>query len=303
MRVGVVIPTVGASDRLDSVLTAVDRQSVPNEIVLVHQGPPSVETGEERIANCIEFERRIGFAAAVNRGLEALDTELVAVVNDDAIVGPDWLDRLASRLEADPSLAAVQGINLTTDGTTRVDGTGLAWNRWWQAVQLDRGRTLDELGLGNREVYGVSATAALYRRDALDAVATPDGPFEERLDTYYEDVELAGRLRAAGYRAASVSTATVDHLGGASAGTLGRRRLSLLYGNRILVVARLLGRSFWPRLPWVLGRDKLDAVTRPSRLRGILAGWSRALRHLPSFAHAGAPLLSLSALGRFRETG
>ena len=84
---------------------------------------------------------------------------------------------------------------------------------------------------GARQVFGVSATAAVYRRSALDEV----GLFDERLVSWYEDVDLAVRLRAAGWRALHVPAARALHAGGATARRLSWRYGRLLYGNRWLV--------------------------------------------------------------------
>ncbi len=38
--------------------------------------------------------RNLGFAAAVNRGIEAADAEWVAILNNDVTLEPDWLAKL-----------------------------------------------------------------------------------------------------------------------------------------------------------------------------------------------------------------
>ena len=63
----------------------------------------------------------------------------------------------------------------------------------------------------------MSATAAIYRRSALADLGDAGRPFDARLFAYYEDVDLACRLRAAGHRALRVPAAraprgeTTDH--------------------------------------------------------------------------------------------
>ena len=47
------------------------------------------------------------------------------------------------------------------------------------------------------EVWGISGTAALYRRAALHSVAVRDEIVDGRFFAYYEDVELSARLRSA----------------------------------------------------------------------------------------------------------
>ncbi len=140
---------------------------------------------------------------------------------------------------------------------------------------------------GAREVFGVSATAAVYRREALAAV----GLFDEGLGSWYEDVDLAVRLRSAGWRALVVPAARALHAGGTSGRRMPWRYGALLYGNRWLVVARMLGRRFPAAVPRLLARDLLDLVRRPGSLFAVKGGWLRALRHLPAWCHRGEPLV------------
>ena len=315
------------------------------EIVLVRQGSavpegsPGETTGDGAghapagtVDHEIRLPRNLGFAAATNRGIEAARGPYVATVNDDVIVMPGWLRALIGALEGEPRAAAAQGVNLQAPATDRsdrsdtgsgqaageppgllrqphrVDGWGLAWNRAVQAVQLGRDATPPDPCERPSEVFGVSATAAVYRREALLAVArggeaaldVPEGGaetaevFDSRFESYYEDADLACRLRAAGFLALSVPAARAVHAGSLTGGRLGSRRWRLLYGNRYAVAASLLGRGLWPRLPRMVARDAVDLVRALAhgelrKALGIAGGWGRALRLLPSFCHRGAP--------------
>jgi GT2 family glycosyltransferase len=386
-----VVPTVGRSPWLAACLWALRRQAdaASLEILVVDQAPQPLALPPGLADRVLRPERNLGFAGGTNLGLAAARGELLATVNDDAVVGPGWLAALTAALRGDPGAAAAQGINVLLAGPAgmetgvgdgsgggdddvrpgdrpgqnepeRIDGCGLGWNRWWQAIQIGHGEPLPPPG-GNLapvspaasglapgppadsssaplppvsfdlapstraaagavapvEIFGVSATAALFRRSALEQVALGGQVFDPRLVSYYEDSELAGRLRAAGFSALLVPAARARHAGSASGRTAaaGRERLRLIYGNRYLAAARLLGRSLWPRLPLMLLRDLLDAAgpaalldvllrrerrllpgdrgsgpgARRDRLSGMAAGWGRALRHLPAFAHTGAP--------------
>jgi GT2 family glycosyltransferase len=346
-----VVPTVGRSPWLAACLRALRRQAdaAALEILVVDQAPQPLALRPGLADRVLRPERNLGFAGGTNLGLAAARGELLATVNDDAVVGPGWLAALTAALRADPRAAAAQGINILAgpagmetgvgdgsggsddgndarpgdrlgqDEPERIDGCGLGWNRWWQAIQIGHGEPLPPLGgnLAPAEIFGVSATAALFRRSALEQVALGGQVFDPRLVSYYEDPELAGRLRAAGYSALLVPAARARHAGSASGRTAaaGRERWRLVYGNRYLAAARLLGGGLWPRLPLMLLRDLLDVVgpaallhallrrdrrllpgdrgtgpgARRGRLSGMAAGWGRALRHLPAFARTGAP--------------
>jgi GT2 family glycosyltransferase len=372
-----VVPTVGRSPWLAACLEALRRQAdaASLEILVVDQAPQPLALPPGLADRVLRPERNLGFAGGTNLGLAAARGELLATVNDDAVVAPGWLAALTAALRADPRAAAAQGINvlrtggagagagaggqpanerlgqdeperidgaggqpaserLGQDEPERIDGCGLGWNRWWQAIQIGHGEPLPPLPLTGEdqvpdlpppaaaaavaEVFGVSATAALFRRSALEQVALAGGQvFDSRLVSYYEDAELAGRLRAAGFSALLVPAARARHAGSASGRTAaaGRVRWRLIYGNRYLAAARLLGRGLWPRLPLMVLRDLLDVIgpadllhalgrrdrhflpgdsgarpgNRRGRLAGMAAGWSRALRRLPAFARTGPP--------------
>src|SRR5204862_2989 len=80
-----------------------------------------------------------------------------------------------------------------------------------------------------------------------------------------------------------VPAARARHAGSATGQTLSRERWRLIYGNRYLAAARLLGRSFWPRMPRMAARDAIDVAKAAARgegelAMGALAGWGRAAR-------------------------
>lgn len=284
--ISAIVPTLGRSPYLQLCLEALRREGGNGiEIVVVDQGETPVDLPEGLADRVLRPGTNLGFAAGTNLGIAESSGALLATVNDDAIVEPGWLARLQAALKGDPGAAAAQGVNLLLDAPDRADGCGLAWNRWWQAVQIGHGEKAPPLAPGAREVFGVSATAALFRREALLAVSPGGEVFDSRLVSYYEDVELAGRLRAGGFRALLVPAARARHAGSATGRTLNRERWRLIYGNRYLAVARFLGWGFWPRLPVLALRDLVDLARAAARgdgalAAGIPAGWGRALRLL-----------------------
>ena len=213
---------------------------------------------------------------------------------------PGWLPALlGAAAAAGRGVAALQGVNLQVGmplGRARVDGWGIGWNRWWQAVQLGRDGAPPGPQAAPRQLFGASATAVLLDRTALARVARDGEVFDPRLDTYYEDVDLAGRLLAAGFTALCVPAARAAHAGSDSAAALGARAGRCSSAIACLVLARLLGCDFPRALPRALARDLLDLGRHPGRLAPTLAGWRRARRLLPAFRHQAAPVLPRSVL-------
>jgi GT2 family glycosyltransferase len=310
LSVSAVVPTMGRSPYLVDCLRALRREGGPElEIVVIDQGDSAVELPGELQARVLREGPNLGFAGANNRGIAAAGGELIATVNDDAMVEEGWLAALVAALGEAPRVASVQGVNLVLGSEPRVDGCGLTWNRWWQAVQVLRDGTAPSPEGEPFEVFGVSATAALYRRGALAQVAEGGSVFDPRLSSYYEDADLAVRLRRAGFTALCVPAARARHGGSLTGATLGSERWALLYGNRYLVAAKLLGRGFWPRLPILILRDLLDLARLAlgdgprgggAGARGIVRGWLRALRLLPQVVHWGATPFSMGSLRGFR---
>jgi GT2 family glycosyltransferase len=303
-EVQAVIPTLGKSPWLPECLRSARREGGSAlELVIVHQAgeTPLPREAQELADRVLALPRPLGFAAAANHGIASGTAPWVLLLNDDAVLEPGWLAALLPHLEGDPLPASLQGVNLQGSDPSRADGCGIVWNRWWQAIQEGHGQAAPPPDTPPREIFGASATAVLLRRRALEEATRsspsprggPGGPFDERLETYYEDVELAVRLRRRGWSALLVPAARARHLGAVSAP---RRRRALLYGNRYAVVARLLGSAFWRYLPLLWLRDVLDLVRDPRCAPGILAGWGRALLLVPHYARRGAPAPDLMAL-------
>ena len=307
-RLTAVVPTLGTSPLLEPCLEAL-REDGGDElsIVVVYQGtgdPPAAA----RIADQVVLAPRPrGFAPAVNRGFEAAETELVAPINDDLLVEAGWSAALTAALDHNPAAASAQGVNLRLDTPELTDGCGIGWNRWWQAVQLENGAPPPPPTASEAEIFGVSATAAVYRREALDAVRLPNGDIlDTRLGSYYEDVDLACRLRARGWTARLQPAARALHAGSVTGDRRRAERMAHIHGNRLLVLARLFGGSFWRRVPAIVARDLKDLARATitfdgSRVAGVARGLLRAAALLPRFARRGPALVPAETLDRFRS--
>lgn len=300
MRVTFIVPTLGHSPWLGDCLAAVRRDAGREDrIWVVDQGPQP-----QRSLDChrhLRLETNLGFAGGCNHALGEVESTYAALINDDALIELGWTETLVGQLEERADVASVQGLNLRLDAPQQVDGGGLAWNRWWQAVQLGHQCDASEMPPAPAEVFGVSATAAIYRHEALRQVALDDGSiFDPRLFAYYEDVDLAIRLRAAGFRALR-GDASARHAGSITGDRLGGDKVRWLTRNRVWVVARLLGTAFPSYLPTLRQRELRDlahdlASFDFATARSRVSGWREATRGLDGFAHDGPPLVPIAEL-------
>jgi GT2 family glycosyltransferase len=261
MRTAIIIPSLGSSG-LEACLAGVSRlDPPPDAVVLVMSGGATTPTAATR-AQVMVSGKRLGFSSAVNRGLAALDdaaTDAVALLNDDAVPASHWLAALGEALEADPELAAVQGTVTDAPGE-RVDGRGIALDRWGLPVQIDRGAPVSDTEAASVPV-AVSGTACLYRLQALRQAALEDGSiFDPNFGSYHEDLDLGLRLARLGWRCAWVPDAPVAHRGSASAHRFPWRHPWWLLANRWRALAGNLTPGAFVRATPRLLRGELRAV-------------------------------------------
>ena len=111
--------------------------------------------------------------------------------------------------------------------------------------------------------WGVSATAALYRRAAIG-----ERFFDERFFAYYEDVDLCARLHEQGWTTRVLPVIKVTHRGSASASVLGSDALRIKTRNRYWVARRHRGVGRVGALLW----EDLKRGPAIARIRGVWEG-------------------------------
>jgi N-acetylglucosaminyl-diphospho-decaprenol L-rhamnosyltransferase len=179
----------------------VDNASGDGTVDAVRARHPGVEL--------IELPENRGFGQAVNEGACAGRGEAIVLVNDDVEPEDGALAALVEPLER-PEVGMVAGLT-TIPGSALVDAFGIELDVTLAAYNRLRRRP-PETAPG--VLLGPSGGLAAYRRTAFEQV----GGFDTRLFAYGEDVDLALRLRGAGWEAAAASAARGVHLGGASFG-------------------------------------------------------------------------------------
>ena len=152
-----------------------------------------------------------GFSYSCNEGLTTTQQPFIFYLNDDATLKPRYLETLYRALEQTPHAASAVGkMVYFENGRRYIDSAGIELGSY-ALRPLDVGHgTLDEGQYDKRrELFGPSATATLYRRDAL--LSLGPRPFDEEFFAYYEDVDLAWRLGQAGYTHLYEPSAIVEH--------------------------------------------------------------------------------------------
>jgi GT2 family glycosyltransferase len=233
--ISVVIPNWNGKKFLAGCLDSLKTQTYePIEVVIVDNGSKdgSVEYLQENYpyVKLVTFPVNTGFSPAVNAGIKASTGEMVALLNNDTVVDPNWMSELIKAMQEHPEAGSAGCKMLAYDDHTLLDGAGDGYRRGGLPGRI--GHKERDTGRFNRKRYllGACGGAALYRRELFDAI----GLFDEDYFAYLEDVDLGLRAQAAGFKCIYVPTSIVYHLG---CGTTGS-------GYSPLVV-RLSARNNW----------------------------------------------------------
>jgi hypothetical protein len=197
----------------------------------------------------------------------------VALVNTDVALASDWLARTVGVLEAAPAAGSVACKMVGMDDSGLIDDAGDTLRRDGVCEQRGRGRRDDGRFDAPGEVWGACAGAALYRCTAVAGV----GGFDESYGMYLEDVDLALRLRLAGWTC-RYEPVVARHAGAGSGAAVGYfvARNTLLLAVRWFPV-RWAPYVLYRQLSWLV-----DAARRgPRALLAHVRGLAAALPRVP----------------------
>lgn len=232
--VSVVVVNYNGGDMLGHCLASIARQTFRDFRVFVVDNDSSDGSADVVLDQSAEFELiragcNLGFAAATNRALEQTQgSEWIALLNPDACAAPDWLERLMAA--AHQGSFDFFGCRMRLAGNPELlDGTGDVYHRCGLAWRRDHRQPAASAVNTFGEIFAPCAAAALYKRSDLVAV----GGFDANYFCYFEDVDLAFRLRLLGKRCAYVPDAVVDHVGSGIVGV--RSEFATFYGQRNLI--------------------------------------------------------------------
>lgn len=283
-KLSIVIPSHSRPDLLRLCLASVARFApAGTQVVVVDDGSKgavvSHAAAEFPGVAVIRRAKAGGFCAAANAGIAAATAPVVELLNDDAEVTEGWADA-ALRWFADPAVGAVAPLVLRNDPDRLarglpplIDTAGDEYDPGGFARKRASGQVRANAPASPGPVWGVSACAGFYRRDALHAA----GGFPEHFQAYFDDVDLSFRLRRLGYAVWYDPASVVWHRVSGSYGlrpsrrTLeqqscneervfwrnvrGRERWRCL-PRHLAVLAGKAGRRWQERtlLPWLMGR-------------------------------------------------
>ncbi len=198
---------------LNTELVVLDNNSSDDSVSCVRTHAPQ--------ARIISETKNSGFAQGHNQIISQTSSDYVVILNQDAYLEEGYIAACISLLEKNKEAGSVTGVILQTtnlqtrekDGVIDTSGMVFRWNYFFE--ERMRGEPRSKVP-EEREIFGVSAAVAVYRRSALeDCALTIDGKkeyFDNDFFMYKEDVDLALRMRLRGWQSFVTPDAVAYHV-------------------------------------------------------------------------------------------
>jgi GT2 family glycosyltransferase len=296
MKPTVYIPTLRAGQRLATTLQALEGQEPRPDVVIADNSEDGAGGSLAREAfpwaRAIEFGENLGFGAALNRAVREEPGDPIVFLNDDVTVEPGFIKAMVDALG--PETEMVAAVLLAERAPGRIDSAGVIADHTLLGFDYLNGEPVTALE-GAPDPLGPTGGAALFTRRAFESV----GGFDEQMFLYYEDLDLALRLRSAGVRCRLAPKARGIHAYSETLGARSARKYEMTGWSRGYML-RVYGFGGRPRLlaravvaEGVICAGQLVSQRTLRGVRGRLRGW-HAGAGVPRRNHSDSGLTDIS---------
>jgi len=243
MKVSVVTPNYNGEKFLKTFLESLNNDSeYIGEVIIIDNGSSdgSVDYLKSNSFNfplvIIENEENLGFAPAVNQGIEKAQYEYIFSINNDTEIKRGSIKALADLLSFDNQIFSVQAKMLQYDNKRLIDDVGDEYNLLAWTKKTGENHDTSEYA-EVKEIFSACAGAAMYKKSLLMEMEM----FDANFFAYMEDVDLAIRSRIHGYKNMLCPDAVVYHIGSATSGSrYNEFKVRLAARNNVWVVYKNL---------------------------------------------------------------
>ena len=228
-NLGICILTRVSREKVLTCLASLFEQTLTSDLDVVVVDNDSRDGTVEEIraqfptVHLIANNKNLGYAKAVNQGLKILDARYLVLLNPDAIVLNQSLDRLVKFMDENPRVGICAPKVLNQDGTVQYQsrrGEPRPWNVFSYFLGLSNlfpndprfsGYLLTHIDNDKvNEVTAVSGSCMMIRKEVIADI----GYLDERYFAYQEDTDYCVHARQTGWKVCYVPTAEVIHYGG-----------------------------------------------------------------------------------------
>ena len=212
--IAVILVNLNSRDELMESLDSLAAQTYPKELLdVVVVDNASTDGSAEMLGTdyawvrVLPQESNTGFSPAVNVGARAVQTECVVLLNNDARVDPDFIEKLVERYDPATGAVCVGAQILSWDGERLDFGEG-AVNFYGMGQQIGYGMPAasGDVEDGKEILFACGGAMLVNRRIFLDS-----GGFDDAFFAYFEDVDFGWRLWVLGFRVVFAAQARAYH--------------------------------------------------------------------------------------------
>lgn len=209
-KVSIIMLTFNGLEILKISLPAVLKTKYPDfEVIVVDNGSSdgSVSFLSKMFPNVsvISVNPNKGIDIPYNLGASTACGSLLAFLNNDMEVHPDWLLPLVLAMENNERVACCDSKLINYFERDKIDAAGGFIDNYGNTVNRGTG----EIDKGQFKIQEVFHGSTLFKKDLFMKV----GGFDESFFLYYDETDLCWRLHRSGYKIFSVPESLIYHIG------------------------------------------------------------------------------------------
>lgn len=190
----------------------------------------------------ISQKSNLGFAAAINLGIDQAKYEYIVICNNDLTVEKNWFQLISQAIQTNKNKKVVTffGTVLNKDGT-KYESQGLKFFITGKAKNISNGKPFlpspcpvkGRAGKGFL-VWGAPGALVVYQKNIIQKI----GLFDSDFFAYEEDVDLNIRLTKLKYKTLYLPQAVCYHLGGGTSNKMGNFRQRMDFKNWVYIIIK-----------------------------------------------------------------
>ncbi len=211
-----------------------DNASTDNSVNYIQDNYPDVEV--------YEMESNYGFSEGYNRAIKSLtNLEFIVFLNSDVEVTDNWIDPIINKMTADKSIAIAQPKILAYNSKENFEYAGAAGGyidslaypfcrgRIFDTIEQDNGQYDDDV-----EIFWASGAAMVMRKEIFDKMKG----FDPAFFAHQEEIDLAWRVKRAGYKVMAMGETSVFHVGGGTLSYVNPMKTYLNFRNNMVMILK-----------------------------------------------------------------